>query len=380
MGKFFNDTFKLGILGGGQLGRMLIQKAIDLNVAVSVLDPDEHAPCRAICDEFVHGHFNDFDSVYYFGKKVNVLTIEIEHVHVEALEKLESEGLEIYPQPKIIKLVQDKGSQKIFYRTNKIPTAEFQLIENKNELKNYAHFLPFVQKLRKGGYDGKGVQVMKSKADFEKGFDAPSVLEKFVDLKCEIAVIVARNRTGEMKSFPVTQMEFNQEGNLVDLLFSPADVSEKISEVAKNIAEKIALDSGIVGVLAVELFVTKKDEVLVNEIAPRPHNSGHHTIEANVTSQYEQHLRAILNLPLGSTESIHPAVMVNLLGEKNYSGAAVFEGLEKVLAKEGVHVHLYGKKFTKPLRKMGHVTCLADTMEEAFQKAKFVKENMKVIA
>ena len=381
MSKPFNaQFFNLGILGGGQLGRMLIQKAIDFNIAATVLDPDENAPCQSICDEFIIGDFNDYDAVYRFGKNVDILTIEIEHVNVEALEKLESEGLVIYPQPKIIRLVQDKGGQKIFYRTNKIPTPEFHLIENKKELVHYIGFLPFVQKLRKGGYDGRGVQVMQTESDFEKGFDAPSVLEKFVDFESEIAVIIARNASGEMKTFPVVQMEFNREENLVDLLFSPANVSEKISEKAKAIAEMIAGCSGIVGVLAVEMFVTKTGEIMVNEIAPRPHNSGHHTIEANITSQYEQHLRAILNLPLGSTDLIHPVVMVNLLGEKKYSGLAVIIGLEKILAIEGVHVHLYGKKFTKPFRKMGHVTCVADTIEEALNKAKYVKKNLKVIS
>lgn len=380
MKKPFYDTLKLGILGGGQLGRMLIQKAIDLNITVAVLDPDENASCKSICDEFVAGDFNDFQTVYNFGKKVDLLTIEIEHVNVDALEKLESEGLTIYPQPRIIRLVQDKGGQKIFYRTNKIPTPEFHLVENKKELMDHRSFLPFVQKLRKGGYDGRGVHVMKSEKEFENGFDVPNVLEKFVDFEKEISVIVARNAGGQMKTYPVVEMEFNREANLVEYLFSPANISQKIAGEAKQIAEKIALDSGIVGILAVEMFVTKTGEVLVNEMAPRPHNSGHHTIEANVTSQYEQHLRAILNLPLGETDIVRPAVMVNLLGEKGYSGHARYEALEKVLALDDVHVHLYGKKITRPFRKMGHVTCLADSTEAAFEKARVVKENLKVIS
>ncbi len=376
----FHKSIKLGILGGGQLGRMLIQKAVDLDLRVSVLDPDENAPCKNMCDEFVVGDFNNFLTVYNFGKTVDLLTIEIEHVQVEALEKLESEGLKIYPQPKIIKLVQDKGTQKIFYRTNKIPTAEFHLVENKNELRNHLAFLPFVQKLRKGGYDGRGVQVMKSENNFDTGFDAPFVLEKLIDFEKEISVIVARNESGELKTFPVVEMVFNPEANLVEFLISPAIIHEKTEQQAKSIAEKIALDSGIVGVLAVEMFVTRSGEVLVNEMAPRPHNSGHQTIEANITSQYEQLLRAILNLPLGSTEIIHPSVMVNLLGEKGYSGHAKYEGLEKVLALEDVHVHLYGKKITKPFRKMGHVTCVAHSLNEAMLKAKEVKRILKVIS
>jgi 5-(carboxyamino)imidazole ribonucleotide synthase len=378
--KPFYDTLKLGILGGGQLGRMLIQKAIDFNITTCVLDGDENAPCKSICDEFTHGKFSDFDTVYNFGKDIDLLTIEIEHVNAEALEKLEKEGKKVFPQPRIIKLVQDKGAQKIFYRTNKIPTAEFHLIEGKADLEKYADFLPFVQKLRKGGYDGRGVQVMLSKIDFENGFSEPSVLEKYIDFEKEIAVIVARNERGEMKTFPVVEMDFNPEANLVEFLFSPANISETVEAEAKRIAEKIAADSQVVGVLAVEMFVTKNNEVVVNEIAPRPHNSGHHTIEANITSQYEQHLRAILNLLLGSTEIVKPAVMVNLLGEKDYSGHAKYEGLEKVLGMDGVHVHLYGKKLTKPFRKMGHVTCLADSLEEAMQKAKEVKNSLRVIA
>lgn len=380
MNKLSDNTLKLGILGGGQLGRMLLEEAVDFNISSKVLDPDPDAPCKSICDEFVAGNFNDFKTVYDFGKTIDLLTIEIEHVNVEALEKLESEGLKIFPQPRIIKLVQDKGAQKIFYRTNKIPTSEFHLIDNKKELANHISFLPFVQKLRKGGYDGRGVQVIKTENDFEKGFDAPSVLEKFVDFEKEIAVIVARNENGEMKTFPAVEMEFNPEANLVEFLFSPAKISDVIAETAKTLAEKIATDLQLIGVLAVELFVTKVGEVLVNEIAPRPHNSGHHTIEANSTSQYKQHLRAILNLPLGSTGMIHPSVMVNLLGEKNFTGEAIYEGLENVLAMKGVHVHLYGKKITKPFRKMGHVTCVGSTVEEALEKAKLVKKTLRVIS
>ncbi len=377
--KNFYNNLKLGILGGGQLGRMLLQKAADYNISNAVLDPDPNAPCKNICDEFIVGDFNDYKTVYEFGKKVDVLTIEIEHVNVEALEALEKEGVKIFPQSNIIKLVQDKGAQKIFYRTNGIPTAEFYLIENKAQLQNHKTSLPFVQKLRRGGYDGRGVQVMKSESDFVNGFDAPSVLEKFIPFEKEIAVIVARNESGEVKSFPVVEMEFNPEANLVEFLFSPAALSKEIELKAEEIAKKIATDSQIVGVLAVEMFVTTKGEVLVNEIAPRPHNSGHQTIEGNITSQYEQHLRAILNLPLGSTEIITPSVMVNLLGEKDYSGEAKCEGLEKALAMEGVYIHLYGKKNTKPFRKMGHVTIVAKTIEDAKKKAILIKEIIRVI-
>jgi len=376
--KNFYNNLKLGILGGGQLGRMLLQKAADFNISNAVLDPDADAPCKYISDEFSVGDFKDYKTVYEFGKKVDVLTIEIEHVNVEALEALEKEGVKVYPQAAIVKLIQDKGAQKIFYRTNKIPTAEFHLIENRQQLNDQKTFLPYVQKLRRGGYDGRGVQVMKSEKDFENGFDAPSVLEKYIPFEKEISVIAARNESGEVKTFPVVEMEFNREANLVEFLFSPSGISDVIASQAEVIAKKIAAESKIVGVLAVEMFVTKDGEVLVNEMAPRPHNSGHHTIEANITSQYEQHLRAILNMPLGSTEIISPAVMVNLLGEKNHTGAAKYEGLDEALAMEGVYIHLYGKKNTKPFRKMGHVTCVAPTLEEAKQKAKKVQQLIKV--
>jgi 5-(carboxyamino)imidazole ribonucleotide synthase len=376
--KNFYNNLKLGILGGGQLGRMLLQKAADYNISNSVLDPDADAPCKFISDEFIVGDFKDYQTVYEFGKKVDVLTIEIEHVNADALEALEKEGVKVYPQSHIVRLVQDKGAQKIFYRTNSIPTAEFHLIENKLQLTDQKSFLPYVQKLRRGGYDGRGVQVMKSESDFEKGFDSPSVLEKYIPFQKEISVIVARNESGEIKTFPVVEMEFNAEANLVEFLFSPSNIKDEIAKKAEAIAKKIAADSKIVGVLAVEMFVTKDGEVLVNEMAPRPHNSGHHTIEANITSQYEQHLRAILNLPLGSTKIISPAVMVNLLGEKNHTGAAMYDGLDKALAMEGVYIHLYGKKNTKPFRKMGHVTCVADTIEDALQKAKKVQQVLKV--
>jgi len=379
MNKLFYDDLKLGILGGGQLGKMLLQKAADYNVSSFVLDPDENAPCRFLCTEFTRGNFDDFQTVYDFGKKVDLLTIEIEHVNVDALDKLEAEGLKIFPQPRIIRLVQDKGAQKIFYRTHSIPTSEFHLAEEASSLEAHKSFLPFVQKLRKGGYDGRGVQVMKSAQDFNDGFDAPAVLEKFVPFEKEIAVIVARNLSKETVTYPVVEMQFNPEANLVEFLFAPAAVTGKIAAEAKSIAEKLANDLDLAGILAVEMFVTTGGEVLVNEIAPRPHNSGHHTIEANITSQYEQHLRAILDLPLGSTEIISPSVMVNLLGEKNHTGPARYEGLEKVLGEKGVHVHLYGKKITKPFRKMGHVTCTGETVVDAMKKAKMVKENLRVI-
>lgn len=378
--KLNNKNFKLGILGGGQLGRMFIQEAINYNVSVSILDADKHAPCAEIASEFYVGDLNDFDAVYAFGKKVNLLTIEIENVNVDALEKLESEGLPVFPQPAILRMIKDKGLQKAFYRVNQIPTADFYLVENKAEIGKYISKFPFMQKLRKGGYDGKGVTKLRQEADLQMAFDAPSVLEKFVDFEKEIAIIVARNLSGEIKLYPAVEMEFNQEANLVEFLFAPAIIPTEIESKAQEIARQLVERTGIVGVLAVEFFVTKSGEVLVNEIAPRPHNSGHQTIEANYTSQYEQHLRAILNLPLGSTKQLQSAVMINLLGEPNYEGNAHYNGLEEILQEEGVFVHLYGKKTTKPFRKMGHVTILNESLEIAKTKALFVKNKLKVIA
>ncbi len=379
MKKHFNKL-KIGLLGGGQLGRMLLQKAADFSLNIKVLDPDPTAPCRYLTEEFINGSFQDHDTVYSFGKSCDLITIEIEHVNVLALEKLEKEGVLIYPQPSVIRLVQDKGDQKMFFKSHNIPTAAFQLIENKQELLNAKIDLPLIQKIRKGGYDGRGVFRISSPADFANAFDAPSVLEDIILFKKEIAVIVARNSKGECTCFPAVDMEFNSEANLVEFLSSPADLTYEIKIKAQKIAIDLAHALKIVGVLAVEMFLTENNEILVNEIAPRPHNSGHHTIEANSTSQYEQHWRTILDLPLGKTDSILPAVMVNLLGEKNYDGPAIYLNIEKVLSMEGVYIHLYGKKFTRPFRKMGHVTVTAKSMEEARNKAIEVKKNLRVIS
>lgn len=368
------------MLGGGQLGRMLLQKAADFSLNFKVLDPDPAAPCRHLAEEFINGSFQDHDTVYAFGKSCDLITIEIEHVNIEALEKLEKEGVLVYPQPRVIRLVQDKGEQKLFFQKHNIPTAPFQIIDNKDELATLNIDLPVMQKIRKGGYDGRGVFRISSQADFRNAFDAPSIVEEIIPFKKEIAVIVARNINGECASFPVVEMEFNREANLIEFLFSPADITNEIEINAQKIAKKVANVLQIVGVLAIEMFLTDNDEILVNEIAPRPHNSGHHTIEANTTSQYEQHLRTILGLPLGKTDSILPAVMVNLLGEKNYEGPAVYKNIDQVLAMEGVYIHLYGKKFTRPFRKMGHVTITGKSMEEARRKALQVKKLLKVIS
>lgn len=370
---------RIGILGGGQLGRMLIQEAINLDIHISVLDPDPNCPCKDIAHSFKCGSFNDKKTVIEFAQNCDLLTIEIEHVNIEALEEIEQNGKSVFPQPSILRMIQDKGLQKKFYRENNIPTPDFVLVNSKKELGEHAGFLPFMQKLRKGGYDGKGVYPVRSVNEIESAFDSPSVLEKFVDLDKEISVIVARNSAGDIAHFPPVELQFNPEANLVEFLFSPSSINKSIEEKAISIARSIAQKTGIVGILAVEMFIDKKGEVLVNEIAPRPHNSGHQSIEGNITSQYEQHLRAILNFPLGSTQIIQPSVMVNILGETGHEGNVIYSGFEEVLKMDSVYVHLYGKKKTKPFRKMGHVTILADTVDQAKQKAMMVKQILKAL-
>lgn len=376
--KSFYGDLKLGILGGGQLGRMLIQESINYNITTHVLDPDGDAPCKNLCSKFVKGSLTDYQTVYDFGKEVDLLTIEIEKVNVDALEQLENEGVIVYPQSRVIRLIQDKGIQKQFFKENDIPSSPFRLIQDKAELVNGDFPMPFIQKLRKDGYDGRGVQAIRTKDDLAKAFDAVSIIEDWVDFEMELAVIVARNENGEVKTFPCVEMDFNPEANLVEFLISPSTLSFDLLQTADRLAIKIAEDLKIVGILAVEMFLTKDGEILVNEIAPRPHNSGHQSIEGNYTSQYEQHLRAIFNLPLGDTRSISNAVMINLLGEKGFEGLAEYEGLNEILKIDGVYVHLYGKKITKPFRKMGHVTILDDDREKAIEKAKIVKEIIKV--
>ncbi|MBS1556457.1 MAG: 5-(carboxyamino)imidazole ribonucleotide synthase [Bacteroidetes bacterium] len=373
-----HSNIKLGVLGGGQLGRMLIQSAIDFNIHFSVLDPDGNAPCSKISD-FTSGKLTDFDTVVAFGKPLDLITIEIENVSVAALKELVKQGKQVYPQPEVIELIQDKRTQKEFYRQNHFPTAEFVLTDTKEDVKNNKDFLPAVNKLGKEGYDGRGVQILRSESDLDKAFDKPSLLEKLIDFEKEISVIVARNASGDVVCYPAVEMVFHPEANLVEYLFSPAQVSDAIAKKAEQLARGIIEKLNMVGLLAVEMFVTKNGEVLVNEIAPRPHNSGHQTIEANITSQYEQHLRAILNWPLGSADMIMPSAMVNLLGEDGYAGEAKYQGMVEVLSQKGVHVHLYGKKTTKPFRKMGHVTIVDADIENLKKKATFVKQTLKVI-
>ncbi|SEJ47308.1 5-(carboxyamino)imidazole ribonucleotide synthase [Dyadobacter sp. SG02] len=371
---------RIGILGGGQLGLMLLQAAVDWNLDIHVLDPDAEAPCRKIAPHFTQGSLQDFDTVYNFGKDLDVITIEIEKVNVEALETLEKEGKKVYPQPSVIRQIQDKRIQKQFYAEKQLPTAEFILTENREDVANYVSFLPAFHKLGKDGYDGRGVQRLTSADDLDKAFDKPGLLEKAVPFEKELAVIVARNANGEVETFPTVEMVFHPEHNLVEYLFAPAEISEEVNAKAQEIARKTAEAFQIVGLLAVELFLTPEGEVLINEVAPRPHNSGHHTIRANATSQYEQHWRAVLNLPLGSTHAYGPSAMVNLLGEDGYEGPAIYEGMEKLLATPEVFPFLYWKALTKPFRKMGHITIMDTDIASLKAKVDFVKNNIKVIS
>jgi 5-(carboxyamino)imidazole ribonucleotide synthase len=368
----------LGILGGGQLGRMVIQSAINYNLDIHILDPDPAAPCKDIAQKFTIGSLKDFDTVYSFGQACDVITIEIENVNTDALQRLADEGKEVFPQPAIIKLIQDKRLQKQFYQEKGIPTADFILTENRADVRRQSGFLPAVNKLGREGYDGRGVQILRNESDLDLAFDAPGLLEKLVDFEQEIAVIVAKNQNGEIRTFPAVECAFHPTANLVEFLFSPATISPAVEKRAQNIAVEVIQALDMIGILAVEMFVTKDGQVLVNEIAPRPHNSGHHTIEANFTSQFEQHLRSVLNMPLGNTEGRCPAAMVNLLGEEGYTGDAYVEGLDEAISQKGVYVHLYGKKTTKPFRKMGHVTILDESVEILKIRALAIKNLIKI--
>ncbi|MDQ8003934.1 MAG: 5-(carboxyamino)imidazole ribonucleotide synthase [Pedobacter sp.] len=374
------SELKLGILGGGQLGRMLIQEAINYNLTTLVLDPDADAPCKHIANYFENGSITDYDTVYNFGKKADIITIEIEKVNVDALEQLEKEGKQVYPQSRVIRLIQDKGVQKQFFKENDIPTAPFMLVNSQEDLSSGKFAFPYILKLRKDGYDGKGVMKISDVSEVKNAFEAPTLIEELVHFEKEIAVIVARNSNGDVKTFPMVEMEFNPEANLVEFLISPSTYPESIQERAEKIAKDIAAALNVTGILAVEMFITKHGDILVNELAPRPHNSGHQTIEGNYISQFGQHLRAIFNLPLGDTRSISNAIMVNVLGEKGHDGVAKYDGLEKILSIDGVYVHLYGKKYTKPFRKMGHLTIVDQNREKAIEKARFVQQTLKVIS
>jgi len=370
---------RIGILGGGQLGKMLTQAAMNFDLHLSIMDNSPDSPCEPYCHNFVVGNLNDAEAVYNFGKQVELLTIEIENVNVEALRRLESDGVLVSPSPDIIGIIQDKGNQKDFLKKHGIPTADYAFLAGAAERDGFREFFPAIQKLRRTGYDGRGVLKIPSRADLAAGFTEPSIIERLVDIEKELSVIVARSRSGEIKVYPSVEMVFH-EANLIDYLVAPADVDPRIEKIAEELAVTTAEKLGIVGLAAVEMFLSTDGNVLVNEIAPRPHNSGHHTIEANMTSQYEQHLRAIIGLPLGSTGTLSPAVMVNLIGEPGFEGPARYDGLNEVLALEGANVHIYGKKTTKPHRKMGHITIVDQSRDAALEKARFIRKTLKVKA
>jgi 5-(carboxyamino)imidazole ribonucleotide synthase len=382
--EYFSSDFKLGVLGGGQLGKMLLVETRKWDVYTCVLDSSPDAPSRLACNEFKVGDLMDYQTVYDFGKFVNTLTIEIENVNVEALEQLEREGVTVYPQPKVIKIIQNKAKQKLFYIDHNLPTASFSRYAYKDELetalKHETLSFPFVWKSARFGYDGQGVKIVRTYADLEVLPEGECIAERLVPFKKELSVIVARNAKGDLSTYPVVEMEFHPEANQVEYVLCPARIPEHIAKKAELIALKTAAAFEHVGLLAVELFWTENDEVLINEVAPRPHNSGHHTIESNYTSQFEQHLRCILGLPLGNTAIKAPAVMVNLVGAEGYSGDVVYRNIEKILELHGVTPHIYGKRQTRPFRKMGHVTIVRSCLDEARNIAEQVKRSIEVIA
>ena len=384
MSNYFSSNFKLGILGGGQLGRMLQAETQKFDIYTCVLDASKDAPCASICNEFEQGDLMDFKTVYNFGKKVDLLTIEIENVNVDALESLEDEGVKVYPSSITIRTIQNKAKQKLFYTDHSIPTAPYLRFAHTPEIltaiKRESLTFPFVWKKAQFGYDGMGVKIVRSYADLDELPNVECVVEEMISFKNELAVIVARNANGDLKTYPVVEMEFHPEANQVEYVICPARIPVEIAKKAEFIALKVSQAFQHVGLLAVELFLTDNNEILVNEVAPRPHNSGHYSIEASFTNQFEQHLRAILNLPLGSTTSKVGGILVNLVGDEDYTGEVVYKNMETIMQMEGVTPHIYGKKITKPFRKMGHVTIVNKDIDTARQIAEKVKKTIKVIS
>ena len=384
MNNYFSSDFKLGILGGGQLGKMLLYETRKFDVQTYVLDPGNEAPSKIGCDYFEQGSLMDYATVYEFGKKVDLLTFEIEGVNIEALEQLEKEGTTVYPSSKTLRNIQNKGTQKLFYQKHQIPTADFETFDTKDTLITAVQqakiTLPFVWKSTQGGYDGKGVSVIKTNGDLDKLPNTECIAETMIPFKNELAVIVARNPKGQIATYPVVEMEFHPEANQVEYVICPARIEENVAQKARAVAAKVSEAFGHVGLLAVELFQTQDDEILVNEAAPRPHNSGHYSIEASYTNQFEQHLRAILDLPLGNTASKVGGIMVNLTGAEGYEGDVIYENISEIMQLDGVTPHIYGKRITRPFRKMGHVTIVNKDIEKARKIAEEVKNTIKVIS
>ncbi len=383
---YFSSDFKLGILGGGQLGKMLLSETRKFDIQTYVLEPSPAAPCQFGATQFFIGDLMDFDTVYQFGKKVDLLTLEIENVNLDALDKLETEGLAVYPSPKTLRLIQNKGRQKDFYVENNIPTSTHQRFENLQNLKSAISNkqpkiqIPFVWKCAQFGYDGNGVKIVRTVSDLDHLPNVECIAEQMVSFKNELAVIVVRSVSGAVKTYPVVEMEFHPEANQVEYVICPARIDDKVAKIATEVALEVSEAFNHIGILAIEMFHTENNEILVNEVAPRPHNSGHYSIEASYTSQFENHLRAILNLPLGNTASKVAGIMVNLVGEEGFSGQVIYENIEKIMAIDGVTPHIYGKRETRPFRKMGHVTIVNENMLEARKIAEEVKNSIRVIS
>ncbi len=381
---YFSSDFKLGILGGGQLGKMMLYETRKFDITTLVMDPSEEAPCKIACNEFKQGDLMDHDTVYNFGKEVDVLTIEIENINLDALERLEDEGIKVYPPSNTLRTIQNKAKQKLFYVDHGIPTAPFTRFAYTSEIEdsvsNGGLKFPFVWKCTQFGYDGQGVKVVRSLKDLEGLPNVECIAEEMIPFKNELAVIVVRNPSGQVVTYPVVEMEFHPEANQVEYVICPARIDDKVAQKANAIALKVSEKMKHIGVLAVEMFQTKDDQILVNEVAPRPHNSGHYSIEASYTNQFEQHIRAILDLPLGKTESKVAGIMVNLVGAEGYNGNVVYENIEKILEMEGVTPHIYGKRQTRPFRKMGHVTIVDQDIAKARKIAQEVKNTIKVIS
>ncbi len=369
---------KAGILGGGQLGRMLLQAAANYPVETFIMENDTTCPAAHLCHHFTKGDITNFEDVYNFGKGLDVLTIEIENVNEDALQKLEDEGVKVFPTAAALKIIKNKITQKEFYKSIEVPSGDFVITYEKADLQQHLAFLPAVHKIANGGYDGKGVEILRISADVEKGFDAPAVLEKMVDIKKELSIIIAVSQTGDTVIYDPVDMVVDQRLNLLSYQISPAKIIDKVKWKAEAVAIKVVKELKSPGIFAVELFADYDDNIWVNETAPRVHNSGHHSIEACYSSQFDMLWRVLLNYPLGNPDHILPAAIVNLVGEEGHTGEAHYEGLEELLGMDNVFVHIYGKKQTKPGRKMGHVTILSNEPQELLHKANQIKHLVKV--
>ncbi len=381
---FIPSSHRIGVLGGGQLGKMLAQAASRLDLSLAFLDKNRNYPAGKVSNQFYEGDFNNYDEVLAFGRKMSHLTVEIEHVHIGALHTLQKEGILVFPQAEILELIKDKGRQKQFYKEHHYPTAPFQYFENTQSLRDAIKAgqlqLPFVQKLCQGGYDGRGVQIVRAETDLELLLEGPSIIESLASIKKELSVIAVRNVSGDCRTYPAVSMEFHPEANLVEDLVCPAEIPDPIAVRAEEYAKELANSLGIVGLLAVEFFYNSDGSLWINEVAPRPHNSGHHTLDNGATSQFENHVRAILDLPLGETNFSQASVMINILGDESSSGSPVYSGFEEILRLPGVHVHLYGKEETRPFRKMGHINVTGPNLNTCKETAKYIKKHLKVIA